>query len=204
MMESPRLPWEVIENVIGHSGDRPNLLASFSLTCRQLLPRSRCIMFTRVTLKSRDQVFAFVDFLEDNPHLKPFVQSMVVRPTDLAPFPLLYILPNLSEIRFTTPSPSDLLPALHHSSLACFQRFGTHIQTLDVFDIHFATYLSFARILLAFPNIAHLTCTRVVIKEAGNSGPLDVMRHRLSKQMKLKTLTVSALDCLRAAIVKPT
>lgn len=58
-------------------------------------------MFTRVRFKSRDHLFAFVDFLQDNPHLKPIVRSFIVQPIDLAPFPLLYILSNLSEIAST-------------------------------------------------------------------------------------------------------
>ncbi|KAI1781619.1 hypothetical protein LXA43DRAFT_908258 [Ganoderma leucocontextum] len=144
-MEAPQLPWEVIERIIDHSGDHPKSLRSFSLTCRQLRPRSRCVLFTRLDFKSRDCVFAFVDFLQDNPHLTPFVRSIVVRPSDFAPFPLLHILPNLSEIGFTsrecfTARPDTVSALWHQSSLTCSQRFGTHIQTLHLFCLSFATY----------------------------------------------------------------
>lgn len=195
-MESPRLPWEVIERVIDRSGEDPKSLCNLSLTCHQLHPRSRCLLFTRLDFKSRDSVFAFVDFLQDNPHLKRSVRSIVVRPDDFAPWPLLHILPNLSEVGFTsrecfTARPDAIAAPWHQSSLTCSQRFGTHIQTLHLFCLSFANYLPFARALLAFTSIAHLTCTHVVIHKAGDPGPLDVITRRLSAQMQLKTLTVS-------------
>ena len=199
-MTSPRLPWEVIERVIDRSGDDPKSLCSLSLTCRQLHPRSRRLLFTRLDFKSRDRVFAFVDFIQDNPHLKRSVRSIVVRPADFAPWPLLHILPNLSEVGFTSREcfaarPDAVSASWHQSSLTCSQRFGSHVQTLHLFCLSFATYLSFARALLAFASIAHLTCTHVVIHKAGDRGPLDVITRRLSAQMQLKTLTVSVPQC---------
>ncbi|KAI1785777.1 hypothetical protein LXA43DRAFT_104173, partial [Ganoderma leucocontextum] len=193
-MDSHQLPWEVIERVIDHSGGHPNTLRSLSLTCSQLRPRSRCLMFSRVDLRSRNAVFEFLDFLQDNPILKSFVRSIVVQPDDLAPFPLLHILSNLSEITFTArhPHAKQAVPALHQSSLTCFHRFGTHIQTLCISYLLFPTYLPFARILLAFPNVIHLTCTAVEIETAGDRAPLEVIRQRLCKQMQLKTLTIDS------------
>ncbi|KAM5533772.1 hypothetical protein V8D89_012547, partial [Ganoderma adspersum] len=81
------------------------------------------------------------DFLQDNPHLKPFITSVTVRPTDLAPFPLLHILSALSEIAFTAHR-QQLIPFLSPSRLTCFQRFGTNVQTLRLFDISFSTLLA--------------------------------------------------------------
>ena len=193
-MEPPRLPWEVIERVIDQSSGHSATLRSFSLTCRQLRPRSRCMLFSRVEFKNKDQVFAFVDFLQGNPHIKPFVHSVVVEPTDFPPFPLLHLLSNLSEIRFARPkqylSQGDTVSALHQSMLTCLQRFA-HMDTLHISKIRFATYLPFARLLAAFPNISHLTCEEVAIQAVGGRAPLEVIRRRLFTQMRLKSLTVS-------------
>ncbi|KAI1783219.1 hypothetical protein LXA43DRAFT_956510 [Ganoderma leucocontextum] len=172
-MDPPRLPWEVIERVINHSAGRPKTLQSLALTCRQLRPRSRIVMFARVQFKDRDNVFAFVDFLQDNPHLPmpicahspmPVVRSIIVRPVDFAPFPLLHILPNLSEIEFSpypqvySPWTREVFPYLHQSSLTSFHLFGTHIKILHLFDLSFATSLAFVQVLLAFPSITDLVC----------------------------------------------
>ena len=196
------LPWEVLERMIDLSGDHCNVLRGFSLTCQQLLPRSRWVLFSRLDFKNRERVFAFVDFLDDNPHLKAVVRSVMVRPDDFAPFPLLYILPNLSEIRFKSGEcliAAHILPTIwHQSSLACSQRFGANIRTLHLSCLSFATYLPFARALLAFTSVRHLTCTHVVINTAGDQAPLGVIKRRLSEQMQLKTLTVSASRSLSA------
>ncbi|KAI1795733.1 hypothetical protein LXA43DRAFT_991900 [Ganoderma leucocontextum] len=200
-MEPPQLPCEVIERIIGHSSDHPDTLNSFSFTCSRLRPRALCLMVGRVTLWSRNRTFAFVDFVRAKPHLKPLVRSIVVDPTEFAPFPLLHILPNLSEIEFTSWLLSRNILALHPSCLTCFQRFGTQIQTLHLSGLSFATYLPFARLLLAFANISHLTCTDVVIQTAGDGPPLAVVQRRLSEQMRLKTLTMSAPQRLAGAIV---
>ncbi len=195
-MKSP-LPWEVLERIIDLSGEDSNTLRDFSLTCRQLHPRSRCVLFTRLDFKSRERISAFVDFLQDNPHLKPIVRSIVIQPSDFAPFPLLYILQNLSEIRFA--SRACLIATIptqwHHSSLTCSQRFGSNVQSLHLGCLSFVTYLPFARVLLAFTNILHVTCTHVVINTPGNQASLGVIRRCLSEQMWLKTLTVSVFRC---------
>ena len=96
----PRLPWEVIERAIDHSRGRSKTLRSVALTCRQLLARTRLVMFVHVRFDNRDHVFAFVEFLQENSHLMLIVHSITVWPSDLAPFPLLHILPNLREIKF--------------------------------------------------------------------------------------------------------
>lgn len=102
-MQSPLLPWEIIERVIGYSGDHPETLFSFSLTCRQLRPRALCFMVASADFKNRDQIFDFCDFLQAKPHLKPLVLSITVILVDFAPFPLLHILPSLSKISFVSP-----------------------------------------------------------------------------------------------------
>ncbi len=196
-MDPPRLPWEVIERVIYHSQCRPNALRNFALTCRQLRPRSHLLMFAQVRFKNRDHVLAFVDFLHDNPHLKPAVRSIAVGPNDLAPFPLLYILPSLSELHFVSrvgqSEPRDTFPDLHLSTFTCCERFGTNITTLRLSRLCFATYLSFSRVLLAFANVRDLICEDVKIEAEGAGGPVEVTRRRLAKRMQLKSLTVGSV-----------
>ncbi|KAI1784306.1 WD40-repeat-containing domain protein [Ganoderma leucocontextum] len=165
-----------------------------SLGGKRLHPRSRRVMFAEVDLKSRDQVFAFVDFLQANPHRKPQVRSLIVPPTDFGPS-LLYLLPYLSEIRCISSEPqasAQSLLALHHVSLACFGRLGTQIRALHLANVSFAGYMAFARILLALANVTHLVCTDVVIQTAGNRASQGAIRRRLSKQMQLKTLGIDS------------
>ena len=147
-----------------------------------------------VKLRSRDHAFALVDFLQNNPHLKPFITSVTVQPADLPPFPLLHILSALSEITFTPHWPHMSAvpgPSLHPSNLTCFQRFGSHVQTLRLFRITFPTCLAFAQLLLALSSIKHLHCSNVTIGAAGNQAPLAVAKQRLSEKLQLRSLTVS-------------
>ena len=197
IMQSPLLPWEVIEKVIDHSRDNPNSLRSFSLTCRELLPRSRCLMLAGgVHLKSRDHAFALVDFLQANPHLKSFISSIIVQPADLPPFPLLHILSDLSEITFTArwPNTGTAVPSgsLHPSTLTCFRRFGSRIQTLCLSHITFSTSLAFVQLLLAFSSITRLVCQHVDIQTGGNQAPLAVVIQHLSHKLRLQSLVVRA------------
>ena len=200
-LESPRLPWEVLERIISYCGDVLDTLCSLSLTCRQLRPRSQGVIFARVDLtRSKDRrVFLFVAFLEAsaNPNLEPLVLSVAVRPIDFGPS-LLYLLPNLSAIECLSSGPSEasVLP-LHHTSLACFRRLGTHVQTLHLVNISFSTSLAFTQVLLALGSIAHLVCTEVVIKTEGK-GPLDVAKRRLSERLRLRSLAVSISQLVNA------
>lgn len=188
------LPWEVIERIIGHCGDHPKTLRSFSLTCRDLRPRALCLLVSDVHFVDRDQIFNFCDFLEASPHLKPFVRSIAVDPDDFAPFPVLHILPNLSSLTFVPlvdrqTGPQPAMP-LNRSSLTCCRHFGTYIQTLCLTDLIFATHLEFARILSAFTNVAHLVCSKVLIESEGDRTPLEMFKRRISQRLKLITVSV--------------
>ena len=203
IMQSPYLPWEVIERVIGHSRGEPTSLRAFSLTCRELLPRSRCVMLAAgVRLKNRDHAFALADFLQDNPHLKRLIRSIIVRPDDLPPFPLLRILSDLSEITFSTPNPivnarsastRPIIPAFHPSNFTGFRLLGSHIRTLHLVRVTFATPLAFAQLLLAFTSIFHLVCKDASFKIGGDEAPLAVAKQRLSEKLRLRSLVVSIL-----------
>lgn len=194
------LPWEVVERIIGHCGDYLKTLRSFSLTCRDLRPRALCLLVSHVRFVERDQIFDFCDFLQASPHLKSLVLSIAVDPDHFAPYPLLSILPNLSTLTFV-PTPVDrqtrpqLAMPMNRSSLACYRHLGTHIQALHFSNLIFTTYLEFARILSAFTNVVHLVCSKVFVKSEGNRSPLEVFQRRLSRRVKL--LTVSLLPCYR-------
>ena len=210
-MNHPCLPWEVIERVIKHSGDNLKTLCSFSVSCRQLRPQSRCSMFTRVDLtKGMDRVFEFIDLLQANAELKPFVNSVIFSPTSFGSS-LLYILPNLSSIDCVrsrnppTPGPSLQALDLHRSSLACFARLGTNIQTLRLSNVSFSTSAAFIQLLLAFTSVTHLVCERVDIERASSEAPLpEAIRQRLSKQTQLKALTVSISTLLPNSMILKT
>ena len=202
-MEQPRLPWEVVERIIEHSGDYPKTLSSFSLTCRQLRPRTCCVRFDQTECRDEDHVLAFRNLLQDSPDLKCFVRLIAVQPDALSSFPLLHLLPRLPEIVFRRPSRShggsDSPPVMYQSSLTYFRRFGTHIHSLRLSSLSFATDLQLARLLLAFPNVVDLNCTDIKIEGGGDEEYLDSLRRRLAKQMRLKTLTVSHLSPLLSA-----
>ena len=216
-MDTPRLPWEVIERVIDISCGRPNTLCSLALTCRQLRPRSHVVMFGRIQLESSDHVFDFVAFLQANSQLKTLVRTIVVTPAAFGPS-LLYILPNLSSIECVDESqleepedeheqdeifniPDRAHPptsvrvhrslAIHHISLACFTRLGAHIRTLHLNSVSFPTTLSLAQMLLSFAHITRLVCKKVEVKTASNGASLEVVARRLSEQMRLKEFIVS-------------
>ena len=78
-IRSPSLTWEVLERIIGHSGDHPQTLLSFSLTCRGLSPRALCFLVADVHSQSPRSVdiFDFCDFLQAKPHLTHLVHSIV-------------------------------------------------------------------------------------------------------------------------------
>ncbi|TBU23007.1 hypothetical protein BD311DRAFT_732137 [Dichomitus squalens] len=192
MSASPRLAWELIERIICHSGDDPDILCSFSLTCSQLRPRSLCLMVADVEIRKREQVAAFRDFLESFPHLCPFVRSVTTDPAVFTPFPLLYILPSLSKFTWITNQLErhDVL-SLPLSVLTCFRRFGTNITALYISDLHFKTLQDFCRVLLAFPRLQELNCKSLSIREpVSNSVSLELIKRRLSQQLNPRTVTM--------------
>ena len=92
--------------------------------------------------------------------------------------------------------PRNRFPDLHPHTYSCFKRFGTHVRTLHLSDLEFDNLDSFARVILAFPNITHLICNEVdVVEKAPSNGePLniqDTIKRWWSQGIKLSTLTVS-------------
>ena len=196
---SPLLPWELVEKIIGCSCDPGDcnyeVIRNFSLTCHQLRPRSLCFLVANASLSSRDKVFDFCDFLQDKSYLKPFVRSIAIHPKDFAPVPLLRILPNLSEIKFVNTTGRQAPMVLNQSSLKCCQRLSTHIHTLSLSHLYFATSIQFLHVLSAFTGIVHLACSSVLIEEQGDQTPLDVANRRLSPRLRLLTVSLPVSMC---------
>ena len=193
------LPWEIIERVIEHASDDRDLLRSFSLTCRQLRPRSFTLILAQyVCLDSRDRVSDFSDFLLEHPKFQPFIHSISVSPADFRPFPLVNMLPRLSTLLFISPGYiKNVIPedrphlVIHHTTITCYHLFGKHIQALSLNRLSFLRSRDFFRLLLAFPNRTRLTCNDVSITSSDKEGlATTVMRSKLSKQLRLETLNV--------------
>ena len=208
LVPSLLLPWEVIERIISHCDCdskwwlNPKLILNFSLICRELRPRSLCLLVSHPVLSSSNKVFDFCDFLRGKPHLKPLVHSISVNPKDFAPVPLLRIVPNLSEIRFMVPPTREKIrftvssafaersfkpTVLNQSSLKSCQLLSGRIQTLCLSMLSFTTCLQLLRVLSAFERIERLVFSNVVINAEGEQAPLDVARQRLSQRLRLLT-----------------
>ena len=204
---SPRLPWEVLERIIGHSSNRTIL--NCSLTCRDLRPHSLCLLITDVKFHSRGKLLDFCDFLTAKPHLKPLVRSIVVHPDQFAPNPLLRMLPNLSEIKFAETTMSTTVArkpiVLHKSTLAGCQFPSARIQSLSLANLHFRTPIQFLHVLSTFTSIKHLVCSDVWIKPSAMPGPngwsesapqtVDVAKRRLAQKLRLRTVSPPASPC---------
>ncbi len=203
MASTPLFPWEVIERVIGHSGDHPTTLRNFSLTCHDLRPRALCLLVADVRFEDRDQIFDFCDFLKANPHLKPLVRSVDVEPAHFAPVPLLSILPNLSTLKFTSRPPRSIGRTaddtlLNQTILTCCRHLGTHIRTLHLSNLSFRTHLDFARVLLTFPHLTGLGCFRVVAligAKGNNEEHLILFKQRLFQRLHLLTVSLRLACC---------
>ena len=134
------LPWEIIERVIENASDDRDLLRSFSLTCRQLRPRSFTLILAQyVFLDSRDRVSNFCDYLLEHPELRPLIHSILISPDDFRPFPLANMLPCLSTLLFISPRHREPLSFLkrrrptmeiHHTTITCYHLFGKCIRIL--------------------------------------------------------------------------
>ncbi|TBU37571.1 hypothetical protein BD309DRAFT_876163 [Dichomitus squalens] len=188
IMQSLTLPVEVVEGVVDCcSGDATTLLA-FSLTCRDIHPRSILVLYTHVELEDRDQLFDFCDALKAKPERQPIVQSLLIYGEDFAPYPLLSMLPALRHIKFEGGGEQSILQ-WYPSTLLCCRRSGSSIRNLTIRDYTFSTCTAFLRILSAFPTIENLACMSLYVEKKGEANPL--VQKSLSRQLRLRTLNVS-------------
>ncbi|TBU33301.1 hypothetical protein BD311DRAFT_622852, partial [Dichomitus squalens] len=72
----PSLPMEVLERVIDYCSGIPYTLCNLTLTCRQLLPRSRYHLFASIMIKGADleRLYSFCDVLNAQPKLRLFIR----------------------------------------------------------------------------------------------------------------------------------
>ena len=191
---APVLPWEVIERVVDQSCDDSGTLRNFSLTCRQLRPRSISYIFCHFDLKTRDKVFAICEYLLRKPHLRPLVRSIAVHPSHFLPCPLLRVLHNLTECTFSTEGEEPLKTTTFHSStLACCRLIGMGIRKLFIQNVVFPTLLSFSQVLLGFKNLEDLAFSRVDIQQKGVGLQHEQIKH-LSRRIRLRNLVVSVVS----------
>ena len=194
MPVSPRIPWELVERIIGHSGDNRKALCSLSRTCRQLRPRSLCLMVANIDIVERDQVIAFCDFLEAYPQLCPLVHSIRTSPTTFMPVPFLHMLPNLTDVTLRRPFSERTIISLPMSVLTCYRMFGSSIKALHLHILCFKTLQDLCRVLLAFTGIQELNCGFLDTSAAVKSyAELERNKLRISTQLSLKALTVSTM-----------
>ncbi|TBU30205.1 hypothetical protein BD311DRAFT_231421 [Dichomitus squalens] len=177
----------VLERIINHSGDNLQIPRTVSLTGRQLRPRCLCLMV--------------------NPHLGPFVGSNTSRPDNFSPFPLLHVLPNLSQVHRGIHNASDQRLELSSLSLplsilTCYRRFGTPVVTLRFSYLSFPTYAEFCRLLLAFASIREFYCDFVKVCQTDiTSAQLDRTAHCSSQLLHSKTLTLVQLAKLLSKLL---
>ena len=195
------LPWEIIERVIDHAWKDLDVLYTFSLTCRQLRPRSVWLMIIDVYLGSRDKAFAFSNFLCTNTGLplQEHIKSLNVSPANFPPFPLVQLLPNLSILRFVSPENGKhqvredrLTVRIHPTTLSYYPLCGKRIRALSLCGLSFVTSSDLFRLVLAFPNITEIVCEDILITTPiNNPAALNVTREKLFKHLRLETVDVS-------------
>ncbi|TBU54157.1 hypothetical protein BD310DRAFT_103815 [Dichomitus squalens] len=194
MSAPPLLPWEVIERIINYSSDDTRTLHHLSLTCRQLRPRSLCLMVADIYLSSRRHVFTLCDFLQAHPHLRPLVRALTIHLHEFAPFPLLHVLPNISRLTFDSSKlrSRPRLNTLPNPILTSCRLYGTRIRDLCLSRLTFQSFQDFARLTLAFTNLQRLILLDVRSKDAkgGSSAQLELSKQRLSRHLRLRTLVM--------------
>ena len=193
-----KLPWEVIERVISYSDD-VETLRSFSLTCRQLRPRSTCSLMAHVQLWDRDNIFEFCEYLHVHSHLRPLVRAIRIDPENFAPFPLLRLLQNLSRITLVAydqgskpGSDSRDSLVLHRSLFTSCRYLAKQVQTLELSGSQSWTLQQLSQTLSAFTGVRELVLKDVSLVETIGSTAMQGTEERLTQRLcGVKSLTVS-------------
>ena len=168
----PIFPTEIIENVIDHFFDDVKTLRSFSLTCRDLLHRSRYHIFGEIRLLGQGQLNSFFDLLDDTPNIRSLVRSVTISLTGGAQ-PLLGIiptgllaLPNLKQWNFVDGSANgqSRWVAFHASTLLNCRYFGAGVRILSVDNVSFTNCLALFQLLQSFPGLRRLSCSRIAVR----------------------------------------
>ncbi|EJF57421.1 hypothetical protein DICSQDRAFT_173977 [Dichomitus squalens LYAD-421 SS1] len=149
-VQSPALPWEVIERAINLCAGDNATLRTIALTCSQLHPRSLFVLFTNVDIQSKEKLIQFYDAVQARSHLQPVVRSLSFPWGDF-PSPLLSILPSLRRVTFDRISmlieDNNQLP---QSTLSPGGQFATSLRSLTIRPASFQMEAIFLRFLSAF------------------------------------------------------
>ncbi|TBU22375.1 hypothetical protein BD311DRAFT_152313, partial [Dichomitus squalens] len=197
---SPALPWEVIERAIDHcSGDKAALCA-LALTCSQLHPRSRFVLFTNVDIETQEQLKRFYDAVHAQPHLRPLVRSLSFLWDEFSPFPLLSILPGLHRVAFD----GDTVFRVDSQLLQPDLQLVSSVRSLTIRGVRVHSESALLRFVSAFPNIENLTCENLVLFPRSPLEERDQSRRVWLRTLDiLKDVDVYIIEALVRAVAGP-
>ena len=195
----PIFPTEIIENVIDHLFDDVYTLRSFSLTCRDLLHRSRYHIFGEIRLLGQGQLNSFLDLLDATPDIRSLVRSVTISLSGGAQ-PLLEViptslltLPNLKQWNFVDGSANgqSRWVAFHASTLVNCRYSGAHVRTLSVDNVSFTNLLACFQLLQSFPGLRRLNCSRVTLRPRNSDQTAHQANNDFPRTLRLTELVVS-------------
>ena len=201
------LPLEIVENVIDNAQDDVPCLRNLSLTCHDLLPRTRYHLFRTVSFKSIMELDGLCSFLKSNPCLRSLVHFVVARSVpgqphrltllEILAVPLLSLLPNLQGWTLSTVGLEHeprKWSSFSNRTLAGLRHYSSGIRVLRISSVHFQTCSEFVRLLAAFRALRNLSCTDVHFEREKDIDVSDPLKKRLSSQLSLHRLSASPSD----------
>ena len=195
----PIFPTEIIENVIDHFFDDVYTLRSFSLTCRDLLHRSRYHIFGEIRLLGQGQLNSFLDLLNATPSIRSLVRSVTislsggVQPLlEVIPASLL-TLPNLKQWNFVDGSANgqSRWVAFHTSTLLNCRYLGAGVRILSVDNVSFTSRLALFQLLQSFSGLRRLNCNRIAVRPRVPDRTAHQANSDLPRTLQLTGLVVS-------------
>ncbi len=195
------LPVEIEEKIIDELDNDFATLCSCALTCRTWLPRSRSLLLRAVRVATRSSWDAVVDYFEDNPDMRPLVQSLATAPAPtertrlLGTYPasLFRMLPNLRrwELRAPGGAENNSPKVFFHRTTLILLRCSP-ITELHLASLQFPSQAEFLRLLSSIPLLRVLECTEIQFTKP--KGPSSTTSQRLPRRpLRLSTLQVSKL-----------
>ena len=218
----PLLPVEILEKVVDYCSGIPYTLCNLSLTCRQLLPRTRYHLFASIMIKGADlqRLYSFCDALNAHPKLGSLIRSVTfvvdtgmserrVQPSLLEIVPVVVLcLPRLRWWEIVEipsrgqASHYDMLgtrscTSLNNLALATFRKYGTTIRTLSLRRVCYLTCQDFMRFLSSFRALRDLCCEGITFTRT-LARVVDVAWTR--GEMKRLQLTRMEVSYIKAAM----
>lgn len=222
-MPAPCLPIEVSELIIDAcasrhcinsvsgdwSEDGGTSLLACALTCKAWLPRSLFHLYRGVTLYGDDRTRSMVEKLKKTPHLVCLITTLRhIIPSDnnshqdtchlvpryLAKLSQTPLNLQVVEILSAASSPRPQLGSTTHDTFLRSYSIFRSVETLRLGGITFESFSYFARLVLCFPRLRHLTLHLVDFQKLNNYPP----RIARGKQLQLRTLVIDRIrkSCL--------